>query len=742
MLFVMGITAFVLMRNSQKQNAYHTGNILQAEIANDTVKGTLWEPMEWPVTNPDYSGNPFDIISVVTFLHKNSGKIIRTEMFYDGDDTWKFRFTPVKTGIWEFSSNSETLGLNGVKGTIKVTENPDSTAYGFLTHIGNKYALQAGEDSYKGFLLNIYMNKTKPEYSFREGNEADFTGYAREAKNNGCTAIYTQVVANSWFKFPTLSYDEHNSKNPDPETFRAIEKMLHAARKEKVHLHIWAWGDESRKQTPIGVGEGINGQEDRRLMRYIAARLGPLPGWSMGYGFDLHEWVANKGPDKVRTWAGFLSSHFGWQHLLSARGQNLLLPNGINSYDGFGRNNVELFTTPYGPQNFAEVFEDMKSDTNHVQLYEERHTYNRQDDPSYGTNGEWNLDMNKTRRLMWWETMSGGMGGWFGFYETWSPAYGGHPYPAPEQLRTHRKFWTEKSRFLIDFFPDTNFTSGYGLRTEDFRNIVVYQENTDSIKINLLGMTGQQKAIAVDTKKEYQEIDAGSINPSVYVWHAPYKSDWAIAIGSFDNPYYHKQDSSISTNDIELHSFTAEYSDEIVMLKWVTKKELNVSGFEILKKKKRTGTWDATGIIQAEGFSLTDKEYSFFDDTKAGDSLLYYALKVIYNNNGSKIIDSLKITVNGSGSYEGVPQNYVLLQNFPNPFNAGTVIKFGLPRKTKVRLTVFNNLGEKIAILVDDVLNEGFHSFNFLPGNTSSGIYYYLLEAEYFVTAKKMIILK
>ncbi len=741
-LLLFGIMAFVLMRNPAGPYKYSHKNSFQPQKVNDTVNGILWETMEWEITNSGYSGNPFDIIATVVFLHKSTGEILRTEMFYDENDTWKFRFTPTRTGHWEYSTSSGDLDLNGLSGVINVTENPDTTAYGFLTNIGSKYALQVGENLYKGFLLNIYMNKTKPEYSFREGTEADFIKFAQEAKNNGCNSIYSQVVGNSWFKFPTLSYDEHSSKNPDPVTFRALELMLKAARKEKVHLHIWAWGDESRKQTQIGVGEGINGKEDRRLMRYIAARLGPLPGWSMGYGFDLHEWVAKEGPEQVRTWAGFLNSRFGWNHLLSARGQQLLLPNTINSYDGFGRAEVTLFTTTYGPQNFAEVLEDITADSIHPHLYEERHTYNRQDDPSAGTNGDWNLDMDKTRRLMWWEAMSGGMGGWIGFYETWSPAYGGHPYPNPEQLRTHRKFWIEKNRFLIDFLPDTNFTSGYGLRTKDYKRIVVYQENTSSVQINLENLPQSVKAVAVDTKKDYSEMDIGTVEPGNFIWNAPYKSDWVLALGDFSDYYYSRQAVISEEPVLELKSFSADIKNNLVILNWITAKELNVSGFEILK---RTGnkTWFSVGLLKSNGNSLLNSEYQFIDEISKNDSLITYGLKALFSNGNSELVDTLQVSFeNGSNSSGEIPTDYVLLQNFPNPFNAGTIIKIGLPDESRVKLTVFNNLGEEITVLVNGILSEGFHDFTFQANGLPSGVYYYRLEAEYFVEWKKMILLK
>jgi len=63
---------------------------------------------------------------------------------------------------------------------------------------------------------------------------------------------------------------------------------------------------------------------------------------------------------------------------------------------------------------------------------------------------------------------------------------------------------------------------------------VFYKENTESIRMDLSGMSGAQPAIAVDTKKQYDEIEIGRLSTGQHVWKAPYRSDWAIAVGSVD----------------------------------------------------------------------------------------------------------------------------------------------------------------------------------------------------------------
>jgi hypothetical protein len=89
------------------------------------------------------------------------------------------------------------------------------------------------------------------------------------------------------------------------------------------------------------------------------------------------------------------------------------------------------------------------------------------------------------------------------------------------------------------------------------------------------------------------------------------------------------------------------------------------------------------------------------------------------------------------------PTNFELNQNYPNPFNPTTRISFSLPENSKVKLTVFNILGEVVNEMVNQELNRGFHEFTFNGDNLASGIYVYKLDVEnQFTDIKKMILVK
>ncbi|MCW9096648.1 MAG: T9SS type A sorting domain-containing protein, partial [Ignavibacteriaceae bacterium] len=89
-----------------------------------------------------------------------------------------------------------------------------------------------------------------------------------------------------------------------------------------------------------------------------------------------------------------------------------------------------------------------------------------------------------------------------------------------------------------------------------------------------------------------------------------------------------------------------------------------------------------------------------------------------------------------------VPIEYALEQNYPNPFNPSTTIKYSIPEDRFVKLAVYNMLGEKVATLVNAQQKSGRYEINFNASNLASGIYLYRLEAQNYVSIKKMILVK
>jgi hypothetical protein len=88
------------------------------------------------------------------------------------------------------------------------------------------------------------------------------------------------------------------------------------------------------------------------------------------------------------------------------------------------------------------------------------------------------------------------------------------------------------------------------------------------------------------------------------------------------------------------------------------------------------------------------------------------------------------------------PTEFILKQNFPNPFNPSTVISYQLPVSSEITLKVFDVLGNEIATLVDEYKPAGKYEVEFSAAALPSGVYFYQLRASDYTAVKKMILLK
>lgn len=89
-----------------------------------------------------------------------------------------------------------------------------------------------------------------------------------------------------------------------------------------------------------------------------------------------------------------------------------------------------------------------------------------------------------------------------------------------------------------------------------------------------------------------------------------------------------------------------------------------------------------------------------------------------------------------------LPIEFSLAQNFPNPFNASTTIKYGLPKTSQVTIEIYDIMGRSVETIFEGSIPVGYHSVVWNSGDNSSGIYFYKIRAGDYVDIKRMTLIK
>jgi len=141
---------------------------------------------------------------------------------------------------------------------------------------------------------------------------------------------------------------------------------------------------------------------------------------------------------------------------------------------------------------------------------------------------------------------------------------------------------------------------------------------------------------------------------------------------------------------------------------------------------------DLSFEANGQTFSRWDR-LEFADDTGGSAIIPSFSPALINIQNATDIKD---------GQNDNLPQSFELSQNYPNPFNPATTISFALPTKSKVRLEVFNLLGQKVISLVQSEMEAGYHEVTWNAGQVPSGVYFYRLVTDDKSLTRKMMLLK
>lgn len=186
----------------------------------------------------------------------------------------------------------------------------------------------------------------------------------------------------------------------------------------------------------------------------------------------------------------------------------------------------------------------------------------------------------------------------------------------------------------------------------------------------------------------------------------------------------------------ELTSFNVTHLNGEVTLIWTTSSEVNIDNFEIQRRIitiNDTTDWQSIGNIPGTGSGTEGSTYTFTDDISAITAeVIEYRLKLNDFVGGFKLSNVTNVLI---------PKSFQLFQNYPNPFNSMTLIKYNIHQPSRVKISVYDILGNEIETLFEGIKQAGENVIQFNAGNRSSGVYFISLQAgDFYKTIKATLI--
>jgi hypothetical protein len=206
-----------------------------------------------------------------------------------------------------------------------------------------------------------------------------------------------------------------------------------------------------------------------------------------------------------------------------------------------------------------------------------------------------------------------------------------------------------------------------------------------------------------------------------------------------------------SPQSVELVSFIAVGHSGYIDVKWTTKTEINNSGFNLYRSLSTDGERAQINknLIPARGVELRGASYEFTDREVVNEATYYYWLQSLdLHGTGTMEGPILATAISEIGTDQTLtPKLLKLAQNFPNPFNPITIIKYDLPVDCWVSLEVYTALGQKIATLVDEYQRAGKKVSRWdgkaADGlDVSSGVYFCRIQAGRYAETIEMVLLR
>jgi hypothetical protein len=392
---------------------------------------------------------------------------------FNKDNQQRFRFTPTKQGKWCFGKIEENPDKNNQQ-CIDINAPRPAYAKGFVAAEGTKWIRTA---TGKAFIPQ-YIMYDKPEVE---------AGIDEFVVGHGFTGFHIIHLRNFL-------------KNP--EYFEAV--VLKTYRAGGV-THFWIWADATRQKTPDTFGVDVD-----QLYDEIIARLAPIPGWTLGYGFDLFEWVADNEVSKLRE---LMHKKTSYRHLIGARGYK-------NEYRQVDKN-LDYASWEWHRPTYSDYRRHIDNAQGRPAFSEDRFRIR----PSSDQYAQKNYNFEMTRRGLWHSLFAGGVANIWGYQE--GDQDFSSPYPNKNQLLIYRRFadkyFSRNSEVINPYFENAVCLS---VKTNNV-SAACYIEDVDKITFNQ-HIADEQQLSVIDVKNSAQELSL-SLDEKSHL-RLPKKSDWVVLI--------------------------------------------------------------------------------------------------------------------------------------------------------------------------------------------------------------------
>ena len=221
-----------------------------------------------------------------------------------------------------------------------------------------------------------------------------------------------------------------------------------------------------------------------------------------------------------------------------------------------------------------------------------------------------------------------------------------------------------------------------------------------------------------------------------------------VPANSYEVTIYNAEEETLP---VVLSSFTGEFNNGLVGLKWITQSETDLSGYNVLRNENNTleTALMVNGGIISPTNSSTEHLYTYQDQETETNHEYYYWLESVNRDGTVEHYGPVTVstTTSGGNTTPEIVEVTGMDSAYPNPFGTETNVKFRLSNDMNVKLDIYNLKGQKIRSLYNGELSKGVHSYKWDGKNSngksiSSGLYFGRLTTPTGVFNSKLYLFK